>query len=194
MRQEYGFGELYNNVISYIYTKLFFKNARLIRMPFYIRGKKNLKFGKGLTLGYGCRFEMYKSEQQGEIVVGENCRFGDYVHISSCHKVLIGSNNLLASKILIIDNSHGCYSGANQSKPHIPPNERHMTSSPVIIGNNIWIGENVCILQGVTIGDGSIIGAGAVVTNSIPPNSIAVGIPAKVIKKWNLQNNAWESI
>lgn len=53
----------------------------------------------------------------------------------------------------------------------------------VFIGNNVWIGDNVIILSGVRIGDGTVIGAGSVVTKDIPPYSIAVGNPAKVIKK-----------
>lgn len=163
-------------------------------MPFYIRGKKYFKYGKGFTVGYGCRFEMYKSTQQGEIIIGDNCRFGDYVHISSCEKILIGNNSLFASKVLVIDNQHGCYTGLHQSDPLISPNKRIVTSQPIIIGTNTWIGESVCILPGVTIGDGAIIGAGAIVTNSVPPNSIAVGVPAKVIKRWNKQKSEWECI
>lgn len=53
---------------------------------------------------------------------------------------------------------------------------------PVIIGDNVEIGSNVVILPGVKIGDNSTVGAGAVVTENIPPNSIAVGIPAKVLE------------
>jgi acetyltransferase-like isoleucine patch superfamily enzyme len=52
----------------------------------------------------------------------------------------------------------------------------------VTIGNDVWVGSRVIIQGGVTIGDGSVIGAGALVTKDIPPYSIAVGIPAKVIK------------
>lgn len=54
---------------------------------------------------------------------------------------------------------------------------------PITIGNNVWIGANACILPGVTIGDNSIIGAGSVVTKSIPENTIAAGIPCKIIRK-----------
>ncbi len=53
----------------------------------------------------------------------------------------------------------------------------------VDIGNNVWIADNVTILGGVTVGSGSILGAGAIITKDVPPFSVAVGIPAKVIKK-----------
>ncbi len=58
-----------------------------------------------------------------------------------------------------------------------------LIKGPVKIGNNVWIGDNVTILSGVTIGDGSIIGAGAIVSKNIPSYSVAVGNPARVIKK-----------
>lgn len=54
---------------------------------------------------------------------------------------------------------------------------------PVVIGDDCWIGGNVSILPGVTIGNGCTIGAGSVVTKSIPAYSVAVGSPARVIKK-----------
>ncbi len=57
------------------------------------------------------------------------------------------------------------------------------TSKPVKIGKYVWIGANVVILPGVEIGDNAVIGAGAIITKNIPANSVAVGNPAKVIKK-----------
>ena len=56
-------------------------------------------------------------------------------------------------------------------------------ASKVRIGNDVWIGANVCILPGVTIGNNVIIGAGAVVNRDIPDNTMAVGVPARVIKE-----------
>ena len=65
----------------------------------------------------------------------------------------------------------------------LAPHDRRNLYAPIHIGKNVWIGSNATILQGVTIGDGSVIGAGSVVTKSIPENSVAVGVPAKVIRK-----------
>jgi len=55
-------------------------------------------------------------------------------------------------------------------------------TKPITVGDNVYIGNNVIILPGVNIGNNVIVGAGAVVTKSIPENSVAVGVPAKVIK------------
>ena len=74
------------------------------------------------------------------------------------------------------------------------PKERKIYSSPIKIEKNVWIGELCCILQGVTIGEGSIIGAMSVVTKDIPPYTIAVGSPAKLIKRYNFENKKWDKI
>jgi acetyltransferase-like isoleucine patch superfamily enzyme len=55
-------------------------------------------------------------------------------------------------------------------------------TKPIVVGNDVYIGNNVIILPGVTIGNNVVIGAGAVVTKDIPGNSVAVGVPARVIK------------
>ncbi|HJB43397.1 MAG TPA: sugar O-acetyltransferase, partial [Candidatus Coprenecus merdipullorum] len=65
----------------------------------------------------------------------------------------------------------------------LEPEKRKMThSAPIVLGKNVWVGSNATILQGVTIGDNAVIGAGAVVTGDIPANTVAAGVPAKVIK------------
>ena len=56
--------------------------------------------------------------------------------------------------------------------------------APIVLGRNVWVGSNATILQGVAIGDNAVVGAGAVVTHDIPANSVATGIPAKVVKRF----------
>lgn len=197
MKNVYGLGEIFKNAISFAYTRIFFKDARLIRRPIYIRGKKYLQFNEGFTTGYGCRLEMFDTGLGGvkKLIIGKNCKIGDRVHIAAGEKVTIGDNCLMASNIYISDIHHGDYSGVFEySSPDIPPDSRPLFTRPVSIGYNVWIGENVCILPGITIGDGCVIGANSVVNKDTPDNCIVAGSPAKVLKRYNPNSAMWERI
>lgn len=174
-----------------------FKNARLIRFPFRVRGKQYIKIGKGFTTGFNCRIDALNINNLSEkylIEIGENVEINDEVHIGATEKIIIEDNVLIASKVYISDHNHGSYKGDEQDSPMSIPKERKIHSSPIKIEKNVWIGELCCILQGVTIGEGSIIGAMSVVTKDIPPYTIAVGSPAKLIKRYNFENKKWDKI
>ena len=129
------------------------------------------------------------------IQFGSGVQINDSVHIGAIESVTIRDHVLIASRVFISDHNHGCYSGpCLHSCPESRPFERPLTSSPVLIEENVWIGESVSILPGVTIGRGSIIGAQSVVSKSVPPNCIAVGAPAKVIKTYNFASGTWERV
>jgi acetyltransferase-like isoleucine patch superfamily enzyme len=197
LKNGYGLGEFFGNAISFAFTKLFYKGARLIRRPIYVRGKKFLQYGEGFTTGYNCRLEMFDTGVGSEkkLFIGKNCKIGDYVHIAAGERVSIGDNVLMASKIFISDLNHGDYSDTStDSTPDVPPDDRPIHTKPVSIGNNVWIGDNSCILLGVTIGDGSIIGANSVVNRDIPKNCIAVGSPARVVKMYDEELKAWVKV
>lgn len=182
-------------IYSFIVTKLFYKKARLIRQPFDIRGKEYIELNQGFTCGFGCRLEAYpKSKNKKVLIIGKNVQINDYVHISARERIEIRDNVLIASKVFISDLDHGCYSSNEFFDINIIPKERKLFSKPVIIQKNVWIGENVSILSGVEIGENSVIGAGSVVTKNIPKNTIVVGNPAKVIKKYNVITRKWEKI
>lgn len=134
-------------------------------------------------------------EKKAELIIGKDVELNDYCHIGVSNKITIGDGTLIASKVFITDHGHGnIKSSCIQSTPLIPPIVRPLENSPVFIGSNVWIGEGVFILPGVSIGNGSIIGAGSVVTKSLPANVIAVGNPAKPIKKYNFDTSTWEQI
>lgn len=81
--------------------------------------------------------------------------------------------------------------GNNYVLAHSTPLEYHskcMESfvAPTVIGKNAWIGVNATILPGVTIGEGAIVGAGAVVTKDVPPRTLAVGVPARIVKELDI--------
>lgn len=193
MIKRYGLTGSIKLLISLIYTKIFFKNARLIRLPFDIRNRKNIKIGDNFTAGFGCRIEAFPSNNNVEycITIGENVQINDYVHIGAVGSITIGNNVLMASKIYISDHNHGSYDEISSDHPMSVPLNRKAICKPVVIEDNVWIGESVCILPGVTIGSGSVIGALSVVTKSIPPYCIAAGSPAKIIKKYDFELNKW---
>jgi lipopolysaccharide O-acetyltransferase len=195
IRNSYTFFTKIKLSIWVIRTKLICSKARIIRFPIELRGRKYIDFGTNLTTGTGCRLEAFSETGEKTMHFGNNVQINDYVHICAMQNVSIGDNVLMASHIYISDNSHGYYKGdENDTLPDIAPIKRAYHKSPVIIENNVWIGENVVILPGVYIGKGSIIGANSVVTKSIPSYIIAVGAPAKPIKRFNFETKKWEKI
>lgn len=194
MFRKYGIIGFIRLFVSYVYTKLFYPGARLIRLPFDIRNRKHIKLGKNFTSGFGCRLEALPLEK-GKICIeiGDNVQINDYVHIGAIGSVVLGNNVLLASRIYISDHNHGSYNEFRSDSPEIPPIERLLVIKPVVIEDNVWIGESACILPGVTIGKGAIVGALSVVTKDVPPFSIVAGVPASVIKVYNFESNMWEA-
>ena len=194
--KKYSALELVKLIIYVIRTKFIFKNARLIRFPFDVGGRKFMNISEGFTTGRGCRIEAYPEDNQSKVIhIGKNVQINDYVHITAMKNVTLGDNVLLAGKIYISDCTHGSYAGnENDSSPEEIPQDRKFSVDSVIIEDNVWIGEFVSVLPGVRIGKGSIIGSNSVVTKEIPPNTIAVGSPAKVIKKYNFDLKVWERI
>jgi lipopolysaccharide O-acetyltransferase len=175
-----------------ICTKLLYRPARLIRRPVYIRGRRNIRWGHGFTTGVGVRLDAFGGGNETKLCIGDRVQLNDYVHIGAIHSVIIGNDVLVASRVFISDHHHGNYHGDQEhSSPQMAPASRPLISQPVNIGDRVWIGEGVSVLPGVKIGEGAVIGAGAVVTKDIPPNTIAVGIPAKVIKRFDPVSKKW---
>ena len=188
----YGPKEIISNVVFLIRTKLLIPNARLIRFPIIIRGKRWIDFGNSLTTGRRCRIEVNGIFDKPIMSFGDNVNIGDDVRIAAAEGITIGNNVLVGSKVLIIDNSHGAYNGEEQDSPGTPPNKRLIYTAPIVIEDNVWIGEGAVIQMGVRIGYGSIIGSNAVVTKDVPPKSIVGGVPSKVLKTYNENSQRWE--
>lgn len=188
----YGFCGLIRLIFNWSITKLFYPQARLIRLPIYIRGQAAISWGHGFTTGVGVRLDAFGGGVEKLLIIGERVQINDYVHIGAIERVSIGNDVLIASRVFISDHNHGRYDQKNaQSSPDIPPAHRPLVSAPIIIEDRVWIGENVCIMPGVRIGAGAIVGAGAVVTCDLPPDSISVGIPARVIKCYDREKDEW---
>ncbi len=144
-----------------------------------------LSIGDYFSALHGLRIELFdKYLNQSftpEVIIGNNVRIGSDCHIGCITRIMIGSNTLIASKVLLMDHSHGA---STQEDLSISPANRNLVSKgPIVIGDDVWIGESVVILSGVTIGNGAVIGANSVVTRDIPPKTVAVGTPASTVRK-----------
>lgn len=195
IRKNYSLANIISLIWYALYTKIRCNQARIIRTPFYLRGKKYINFGSNLTTGVGCRIECMQiiGAKEPILNLGQNVQINDYVHICALNRIEIGDDVLIASHVYISDNSHGSYKGnSHDSNPRIPPIYRAYATAPVKIGNRVWIGEGVIVLPGVTIGDGVIVGAHSIVNKDIPNDTIAVGSPVKIIKKYNISTKQWE--
>ena len=145
------------------------------------------------TLLIGDRVRILSTTVPSELVVraGARLELGDHVYInygaSICayQSIRIGDRCTVGTYVIITDNDQ--HDLLDRSK--LPP------SKPVTVEDDVWIGDRVIILKGVTIGSRSVIGAGSVVTRAVPPDSIAAGNPAKVLrqirKPLEVSHNVW---
>ncbi|MBZ0276793.1 MAG: acyltransferase [Anaerolineae bacterium] len=136
-----------------------------------------ITIGEGTNLMHGTIFHVfnYRDLPQAGITVGKNCFFGEYTCIRGQGGVTIGDGVYTGTQVNIAAVNHVF------SDPDRYIREQGITADGIIIEDDVWLGSHVTVVDGVTIGKGSIVGAGAVVTKSIPANSIAVGVPAKVV-------------
>lgn len=110
-------------------------------------------FGKNIKIGK-------------DVFVNSGCCFQDQGGVTLGDGCLVGHNVVFAT----LDHDKR------------PGRRGDMTAAPIVVGKDVWIGAHATILKGVTIGDGAIVAAGAVVTRDVPPNTIAAGVPARVVK------------
>ena len=111
------------------------------------------------------------------ITVGDRTGIGDHCFFWGQGGIEIGSDVIFGPDVQIFSENH------RFDDPTIPISRQGEDRRPVVIGNDCWIGGRVTILAGVHIGGGCVIGAGSLVTKDIPPNSVAVGAPARVVRQ-----------
>jgi len=172
--------------------------VRLFVNPFiHKRGKKTIvRYSTRMDLfpfrhfeiGSNCIIEDFATINNGvgDVLIGNNCGIGlSNVIIGP---VKMGNYVMLAQNIVISGLNHG-YEDIT-----LPPRVQKVVTKQITIEDNVWIGANCVITAGVTIGKHAVIGAGSVVTKDIPQFSVAVGNPARVIKKYNFETDTWGKI
>ena len=175
-----------------VFNSPFFKHlgrSASMQRPFRLDGSKNIELGaNSIVLRGGWLYCQGIEGASASLKIGNGCVFGYNNHITSVRSVLIGNNVLTANNVYISDNFHS-YENTELPIMHQPIQFKKM----VVIGDGAWIGENACII-GATVGRNSVIGANAVVTRDIPDYSVAVGMPAVVIRQFDLKLKKWIEI
>lgn len=119
----------------------------------------------------------------GDVIIGKDTRIGmSNVVIGP---VIIGNAVMFAQNVVISGLNHA-YEDVD-----IPISKQKETTALILVEDECWIGANVVITAGVTIGKHSVVAAGSIVTKNIPPYSVAVGNPAKVIKQYDFEKKEW---
>ena len=136
------------------------------------------KIGAGSVLMTPFRCTYGKHISLGDnVTINMNCTFLD------SNLITIGDRVLIAPDVKMYCGEHAVSAAERFGTRDDGSKYLISTTRPITIGSDVWIGGNVVILPGVTIGRGSIVGAGAVVTKDIPPFSVALGCPARVVKQ-----------
>jgi len=162
-----------------VFYKLNFKSKNYVNISQFCKfiSPKSIFFGENVVIGDRAFF----TADGGEIIVGSNTSFNVNCHINASVGgiINIGNDCLIGPNVVMRTADHVYLD------PQKNIREQGHVFENIIIFDDVWLGSNVIIVGGVSIGKGSVIGAGAVVTKNIPPYSVAVGIPAVVIKSRN---------
>lgn len=164
----------YYTPIFKLHCKIVGKGLFLIGGMPLVMGHLRLNIGEDVTLHGVSTLIGAKVFEEPTLHVGSNTHLGYQLIVNVGCDVKIGDNVLIGDRVSILS-----YDGhpVNPEERHLPAAKE--TSKPIIINNNVWIGSNCTILKGVVIGENSVIANGSVVTAKVPPNSLALGNPAR---------------
>ena len=133
-----------------------------------------LRIGSGTLLEPGCWLTL---SPEARIEIGEGCFLNRNTMLAALERIEIGDHVMFANGCFVGDAAH------RFDDPERPVTHQGFTSKgPVRIGANCWFGVNCVVTSGVTIGERCVIGANSVVTHDVPPFSVAVGAPARVLR------------
>lgn len=153
------------------------RNSRIDVFPW-----NNFNIGNLTTIESFCTI----NNGSGDVILGDKVRVG--IGSVVIGPVQMGDGSGLGQHVFVSGFNHGYENGNKNSS------EQALVIKPTIIGEDAHIGANAVVLAGVTIGKRCQVGAGSVVTKDLPPYSIAVGNPAKVIKQFNHLTGTWDKV
>lgn len=124
-----------------------------------------------------------------ELRIGHRVTATGALQVVAHEKIIIEDDVMFANNVFICDGLHGFERG------DIPYKYQGIFRiKPIKIGRGSWLGQNVVVMPGVAIGELCVIGANSVVNKDIPPNSVAAGSPARIIRQWDEKAEAWKAV
>ena len=136
------------------------------------RGYAQVVLGKWVHIGSGTAVRCH----EGTLTIGDKSILARHISVNCYLDVEIGDSALIADHVYISDFDH------RFDDLTIPIKDQGIAKSRVRIERDVWIGTKVTVCRGVVIGEGTVVGANAVVTRDLPAFTVAVGVPARVIK------------
>lgn len=175
-------------VISHLFAE--FGEGSRVSPPFRFATLNQVRVGRSVYIAPDCWIQVVAGlgdDRSVKLDIGNHAGIGMGATISAALSVVLEEYVLLARNVYISDHRHA-YEDVSR-----PIMEQGVTGlSPVTIGRKTWLGQNSVVLPGVTIGEHCVIGANSVVRDSIPAFSVAVGSPARVVKRFNIDTGRWE--
>lgn len=172
-----------------LFYKLYYSHIgkfTYIGKPLYMEGTKRISIGERVRIYPGIRVEALKN---GNICIGNNTVIEQNVHIISGYNTLdIGENTTISANVFISNVDHE-YEQIDKSVM-----DQRLVSNETLIGKGCFLGYGSVILPGTKLGNHCIVGANTVVRGSYPDNCVIVGIPAKIIKRYNSNYMKWEKV
>ena len=132
--------------------------------------------GAAVVLGDGCQIDdgsTLAAYRTGRLVLGPGAFVGHHGTLAAHRSVTVGAGTYLAELVSVRDHDHAVGS---------PPSSGRVDVAPVEVGRDAWLGAKVTVLRGARIGDRTVVGANAVVRRDVPANTVAAGIPARVVR------------
>ena len=182
---------LYARAFRLVFASRFkhFGHRTSLVFPAGIEGAQNISIGDDVYIAKNTYLAAMAltNEQDCTLEIGSGSKIGRFNHIFATHRVILGKNTLTANGVYISDNLHE-YRDAQIPILHQPIRQNGI----VEIGEGSWLGHNACVL-GASIGKHCVIGANSVVTKDIPDYCVAVGAPAKIIRRYDSATKTWRN-
>jgi acetyltransferase-like isoleucine patch superfamily enzyme len=176
----FGSGSHWENAEAVLRARWYLRKANDVGSRVRVWGRLNVDNEGTIRIGDRTKLishtaKMWLSASSGATLdIGERVFINYGSAIGATQLIRIGPRCAIGSHAIIIDNDF--HTIDPEQRYDVPP------SAPIILEENVWLGARVTVLRGVTIGAHSVIGAGSVVTRNIPSRSVAVGLPARVVK------------